>query len=227
MIKVSNDTRIIVIGDIHEHEYQFDCMIEAIQPSSSTLVVSVGDIYDKGLGVRYAESITDKIRNLVEQGFAYIIRGNHELKLIRAAKQNNLMTNQLTWLDTQPLVLTFEFPNTTRLTVLHGGVKPSMDWEDLHDVEVCFINDLDRHGNMVKRGNGKSWHEIYDGRFGYIIAGHAALKDGQPKFYDFSCNIDTACYVTGILSAQEFTSKGLGVSYSIAGPHHSPSPVMK
>lgn len=223
-IKVPKDGKIIVVGDIHEHEEQLDKLLEEVKLSPKMILVSVGDIYDKGFGIKVAESITDKLKALVDQGVAYVIRGNHELRCIRQAKRKRAMTDQLVWLSKQPLTVIFEFQNKTRLLIVHGGVRPAHTLEDLKtDIETCYIRNLDENGKIIKRvrkvvdghvymedekPGGKTWHEVYDGRFGYIASGHAALKDGEPKFYNYSCNLDTAVYFTGKLTAQTFSAKG-------------------
>lgn len=226
-IKVPQDGKIVVVGDIHEHEEQFDKLLDEVTLSPKMILVSVGDIYEKGFGVKVAESITDKLKTLADQGLAYAIRGNHELRCIRKAKKNRktrTMTDQLAWFDKQPLTITFEFQNKTRLLIVHGGVRPGHTLEDLKtDVETCYIRNLDKDGQLIKRTRkvvnrcafmedekpgGIPWHETYDGRFGYIASGHASLKDGKPRFYNYSCNLDTAVYNTGRLTAQIFSAKG-------------------
>lgn len=220
-IKVPSGTKIAVVGDIHENEYHFDKLVEKIKPSKDMILVSLGDLYNKGQGPKYAEAICDKIKSLNELGFAYIVRGNHELKLIKKATREKLMTPQLTWLARQPLALSFVFCNGTRVTTVHGGVKPSHTWDDLEqDVEIAYIRDLDHDGNMIKlkwneegklvptSTDGKSWHSFYDSRLGYIASGHNSQSDGIPKFYNYSCNLDTACYQTGVLTCQIFSENG-------------------
>lgn len=237
-IQVPKTTQIAVVGDIHEHEYQFEKMLDEVQPSNDMWLVSVGDIYDKGAGRKTAEKITDKFRELQEKGHAFVVQGNHEKKNIKNFQKHNRLSDQLEWLNEQPLVLSFVFDNTTRLTVMHGGVKPSHKWSDLNvDIETCYIRNLDDRGEMIKlkwvpikgsttnekelrpaKEEGRSWHTIYDGRFGYIAAGHEPLKDGKPRYFNYSCNVDTACYCTGILTSQVFNSKGRGNLISVTGP---------
>lgn len=229
-IKIPKGGKVIVVGDIHEHEEQFDKLLEEITLSQKLILVSVGDVYDKGFGKDVAESITDKLKVLAGQGLAHVIRGNHELKCIRLAKKRARlvpdagMSKQLRWLAKQPLTIPFEFNNKTRLLVVHGGVRPKHTWDDLKtDIETCYIRQLDENGQIIKRvrkivegllimedekPGGTVWHEVYDGRFGYIASGHAAQRDGIPKFYNYSCNLDTAVYHTGKLTAQIFSEKG-------------------
>lgn len=222
-IPVAPGVKIAVVGDLHEQERHFDQLLERINPTPGKMVlVSVGDLYDKGKGPSHAESMADKIKILNQDEVGFIVRGNHELKHIRRYKKN--LTPQLQWLQTQPLVLSFVFDNGSRVTVLHGGVKPKHTWADLSfDLEVAYLRDLDQDDNMIRlqwiekdntrflqpaKPGGVSWHTKYDGRFGYIAAGHEPQVDGIPKFYNHSCNLDTSCYSTGVLSCQVFGSQG-------------------
>lgn len=224
-IELPKGTKITVIGDIHEHEDQFNELIEKIKPSPENILVSVGDIYDKGFGTEVAESITRTIRKLAENKLAFIVQGNHEVKRIRRhITSGRPMSEELQWLAAQPLGISFLFANQSRLTIVHGGVKPSHTWKDLpSNSDLVYIRTLDEAGEYIPlkwitaddgtrtlkaKTQGKPWHEMYDGRFGYIASGHDAQKDGIPKFFKHSCNLDTACYATGILTAQVFGEGG-------------------
>ena len=178
IVKIPKGTKLFVVGDIHEHEEQFDKLLEEVKPSAERILVSVGDVYDKGYGVEVAESIVDKLKPIIKAGHAYIIKGNHELNNIRYAKRKRTMTERLRWFHKQPLSLSFEFSNRAIVTVVHGGVKPAHTWDDLAtSVETCYIRQIDSDGNYVKRKRtevdgmrimvpekpGKIWHELYDG----------------------------------------------------------------
>lgn len=223
IIKVPKGHKIAVVGDIHEHDLQFYDLLGQLNPGTNLIFVSVGDIYDKGFGISKAEKIVRTFQELHALGYGYVVRGNHELKNIKNKRYAGL-SQELAWLDRQPLSLSFEFINSSRVTVVHGGVSPAMTWDDLsNNIEICYIRNLDQNGHPIrlqwdgknkdrrlveaKRG-GKSWHSFYDGRFGYIASGHDSQKDGIAKFYNYSCNLDTSCYDTGILTAQIFSEYG-------------------
>lgn len=224
VIKVSPYTHICVIGDIHEHPEQFFKLVDIYKPDQNHWLVSVGDVYDKGFGTKSAEQITKYFMELQEEGIGFAVRGNHELKTIKKNKKKCDFTKYLKWWNDQPMVITFEFPRGKRVCVLHAGVTPKMCSEHLaNDIEVCYVRDVDAEGRMIPlvwqhidgekclvkaRDGGRSWHEIYDGRFGYIVAGHVSQKDGLAKFYNYSCNLDTGVYETGKLSAQVFLPNG-------------------
>lgn len=238
VISVPEGTSICVVGDVHEHPEQYYKILEQWKPATSRWLVSLGDIYDKGFGVSAAETVTDNLKDLQKDGICWAVRGNHELKALKKFRKKTL-SPQLEWWKQQPLVISFDFSRGRRVTVLHAGVTPNMRAQDLGpDIEVVYVRDVDAAGKMIplvwkvengekilvkSRPGGKSWHELYDGRFGYIISGHAGQHDGEPKYYNFSCNIDTAVYDTGILTAQIIDQNGnLGEKLTANGVARNP-----
>jgi predicted phosphodiesterase len=227
-IQLKAGTKVTVFGDVHEHQAQFDELVERVKPSTENVLVSAGDLYDRGFGRQCAEYIADKIEELNKNGSAYIVQGNHELK-------NNRRGNvKSEWLIKQPLALSFIFANQTRLTIIHGGVRPIHTWEDLanNNTELAYVRYLDDNGTMITydrkivngkkeyvlKRPGKPWHEYYDGRFGYIASGHEPQVDGIPKFFKYSCNLDTAAYSSGVLTAQVFSENGREELIQVTGP---------
>jgi len=237
-VTVPEGTSLCVIGDVHEHPEQFYKILERYRPAINRWVVMVGDIYDKGFGEVAANRVTDTLTELQEDGLCWAVRGNHEIKIIKKNRKKKL-SPQLEWWKQQPLVISFEFARGRKVTVLHAGVTPKMTQQDLGpDIEVVFVRDVDVAGNMIPlvwkeedgqkvlvkaREGGQPWHELYDGRFGYILSGHAGQKDGEPKFYNYSCNLDTAVYDTGILTAQVIDQNGnLGERLTATGEARNP-----
>lgn len=205
--------KVTVVGDIYECKKLFYSMLKRIQPSANNLFVSVGNIYMKNS--KRGDEIVDKIKQI-----GYTVRGNNEEKLLRKARKTNTkISDQLKWMGEQPLSIMFRFINGTRLTVLNGGVKPGHTWLDLkNNTDLLYISTLDENKEPIPLRwvdeilkpikEGKVWHEYYDGRFGYIASGHDPQTDGIPQFYAYSCNLNTSCYTTGILSAQTFSENG-------------------
>ncbi len=232
IIELNSDIELVFVGDIHEQQSQFEELLEKIKPSSQKILVSLGDVYDKGLGPDIAEAITDKMMDLHRQGQLLAVKGNHEMKNINKNKQKGL-SPQLRWWKQQPLSLSFRYPNQSMVTCLHAGLTPSATWESIRThSEVLYVRNIDENGKMIRlkwieedgkkilveeKPNGTSWHQLYDGRFGYVFSGHQQQLDGIPKFYNHSCNLDTACYMTGILTAQTFSSIGRGETIQISG----------
>ena len=212
IVKVSENTKIGVIGDIHEHHEHFFSIVNQFNPTDDRLLVSVGDIFDKGFGEEKAYDILDEFISLKDKNKSYLVLGNHDFRQIRKyIRSDKKMPKQIKWLDQQPFSISFKWPNGKTLLVLHGGVTPKHTEKDLADSEIMFVRTVSEDGKYLtfSEKQGTNWHEFYDGRFGYICAGHAAQKDGIPKYYKHSCNVDTSCYSTGILTCQVFNSSGL------------------
>ena len=221
IIRLKKNTKVTVIGDIHEHVDQFMEMVDRVKPTPDNILVSVGDIYDKGNGDEPANRIINKLRELNLSGSAYMVQGNHESKRFKTVKNK---CDNLKWAESQPRVITFRFANQTKLTVLHAGVTPKHTAHDLnHNIEVMYVRCLDENDDYIPltyklingrkklrpvRDGGVPWHKRYNGRFGYIISGHDSQEDGRIKFYKYSANIDTRCYDTGILSGIVYSEKG-------------------
>lgn len=229
-VNLESHTRVAVIGDIHAHPEQFFSLLKILP--EDCLIVSLGDIFDKGFGDGASWEILHYLRELHREGRAFMVKGNHEEKRVNKLKKNGRSLGR--WVLKQPQVLTFVWSNSFRLTCVHAGVCPTDTWESLvNDENVLYVRDVDSNGKRVKysiheRENGRkdfipnragqNWHDLYDGRFGYIASGHAAQVDGEAKFYPHSCNLDSAVFKTGILTAQIFHSEGRGELLTVKGP---------
>jgi hypothetical protein len=238
IINVPHGVSLAVVGDIHEHTEQFFKLIDTVGISNNLWLVSVGDIYDKGFGLKHAEKITDEMISLYDDGICHAVRGNHELKIIK--NTFGKLGSSLKWWKERPLAITFNFFNGSKCLVLHAGITPYQDESELgSSVDICYVRDLDEDGKMIpliweydtktnekylKKGKeGKPWHESYDGRMGYILSGHDAQKDGKAKFYAHSCNLDSAVYETGILTCQIVSDAGrLGDTITVDGVPSKP-----
>lgn len=239
-IHIDSDVKLVCISDVHEHTEQFFNILKQFPPSNKQRLVVIGDVFDKGHGREAAEEIAETIKSYAEQGLAYYVQGNHELKNIKKSKKLGELSSIMKWVNSRPLALSFCYPNGTRYTVLHAGVDPKMHWHDLsRDLNVCYIrvlsNKTHTHVSMRKVSieNGDSywepvekdvsnWHDLYDGRFGYIISGHDYNDDG-PVFNKYSCNIDTGVFVSGKLTAVVFGENGREQIYQAIGTALSPS----
>ncbi len=144
-IKIPKGQELIVVGDIHENEYHLEQLIERAEVGTKRILVSLGDVYDKGEGHHVAERIINRIRGLAENGWAYMVRGNHEQKAIkRIMDSKKKLSPELDWCQRLPLVLSFVFSNNNRVTVIHGGVTPHHSWNNVaNNTEVMYIRTLD------------------------------------------------------------------------------------
>ncbi len=214
MLKLSlnKECQILALTDIHEHPKQFKKMLEMWEPSPNKIIVITGDMIDKGFGYEAFTEICTLAQDLSSKGWLYFTKGNHELKALRKAKKKGELDSCMAWVNRQPISLSLYYPNGQRYTFVHAGITPKMEEKDLDsNLDVCYCRGVDSDGKHVEsrlQENGKykfvreatSWHEVYDGRFGYVVSGHQPILTGKPKFYEHSCNIDTACFRTGILT---------------------------
>lgn len=217
-IPTDENQEFLVLSDIHEHPKHFYKMLDTFPLFEQRKLIVCGDIIDKGFGFSAFEEIAQKIMELHGQNLCYFIKGNHELKHCKKNGKAEVKNPYLSWIDKQPIALSFVYPNK-RYTFVHAGIGPKTTWDNLHkDLNVCYMRGVDKNGNFVPQQlvNGEwmprdldstFWHEIYDGRFGFVIAGHIHQEDGIPKVYKHSMNIDTACFKTKKLTAALVTSK--------------------
>lgn len=239
-INVPKGVELAVLGDVHEHDEQFNNIVSEAGINHNRWLVSLGDVYDKGFGVSSAEKITEKLINLELQNKCFAIKGNHELKVLKKNK-NLIKTNKyLSWWNDKPIAIIFKFYNGNILTCVHAGVNNKISFDNIgHSIDICYIRDLDKDGNMIpliwvkndlgekkliQKNPGVNWHEVYDGRLGYIASGHISQKDGMAKFYKYSCNLDSRVYETGKLTCQIFNTDGnLGNLIQVSGPAANPN----
>ena len=150
-IRIRKGQELVVVGDIHENEWHFEEMLKRTEVGTKRILVSVGDVYDKGEGHHIAERIIRRIQKLQESGWAYIVRGNHEQRNIKNAKYNNKkLSPELEWCKNLPLTLSFLFWNQNRITIMHAGVTPKHTWGNItNNTEVMYIRQLDENDRPI------------------------------------------------------------------------------
>lgn len=242
MHKITPETELVVVGDIHAHLSQVKDLIKEASPSSKRILVSVGDILDKGFPETEKQDeieICNIFMELEKQDAFLMVKGNHELKRLRRIKKES-REPWLAWLGRHPLCNQFVFESGATVTVIHAGITPLATSEDLYrSTEVCYVRDVDPEtGKMIpliwkeinnvktliKEKPGINWHELYPGKFGYIFSGHAANRDtGRAKYFKYSCNLDSSIYSSGNLTARFVDGQGnLGKELIISGPFSNP-----
>lgn len=87
--------------------------------------------------------------------------------------------NMLQFYVKQPNVVEAKFINGNKIVMTYGGITSKTDLSKIHSViEMTFTDTL----------GGTSWHNSYDGRFGYVVSNNPLTKE-PPKFYNFSAQI--------------------------------------
>jgi hypothetical protein len=220
-LNLKTNQELLGVSDIHEHPDHFFELLDRYKPSNDLIYVIIGDIKDKGHGEEAFLKIALKIKELVNLGHAFFVKGNHELKAIKKNRKTIDNNSIYYWIDLQPIAISFLYPNQARYTFVHAGITPKMTWDTISkDINVCYTRVLDKYGNhvhMIRNARTETWepaikdvtewHDVYDGRFGYVVSGHNCSAK-NPTFYNYSCNIDSGVFNTGILSAVTFNQAG-------------------
>lgn len=163
--------------------------------SKNTILILNGDVCYPYENIQEIENRIKTLNAFIEKYSAYYLIGNKDLLCLSDNKYNNFIKK---WIDKQKLTLTIKFNNNTITTILHGGITESMkSFEDLNNLEVCFVNKIDN----------RLWHESYNGRFGDIISSNPNSKDGI-KFFNHSISLDNLSYETDKLSIIEYDKFG-------------------
>ena len=178
--------RLIFIGDIHGCYDELVAMLDRLSPSSSDVLVSVGDIVTKGPA---ADRCLDLWR---ERGFL-AVKGNNEIKVLsrahpllrffardRVVRRGDLLRYIKSW----PIVI--DFPSID-VTAVHGGFLPQMNVnpetvERSKDeiVELRWIRKKNGEWKPIPKDKKKSgdvlWSEKWKGdRF--VVYGHTPLRE--------------------------------------------------
>jgi len=219
-----------VIGDIHGCLTEFTQLTEKlgyrwvhqlpIHPEQRTLVF-VGDITDRG------PSSVEMIRivaNLVEQGLALYVPGNHCNKLYRLLIGRNVQVahglettvQELNQLDNRhreqiseqfialykksPLIL---YLDQQQLVVCHAGVQENNLFKPLTSAMKSFALYGDTTGKKDANGlpERRDWARQYHGK-PLIVYGHTPVV--RPRWKNHTLNLDTGCAFGGMLSALRY-----------------------
>ena len=217
VVKTVEADRFWIIGDVHGMISQFRDLLENItrfeladnkfDPQTRIAIVSVGDLCDRGpasletLHLAYYMRYEGWPIGDCRASFHNVL-GNHDQYLLRL-------------LNGEPLALDYDTDRTFfQLSGTGVGMmkryaqfladSPHVIHSVLPDGQsASIIHDLQAHPETYAGAN-------------YVFYGHIALRKPYPAFYPQACNMDTACFRTGILTAVSFP--GLQVLQSRGEP---------
>lgn len=228
-MKLANNKRELhgpfdLIGDIHgcydelcelleKLGYEVDRGQHKATSKSRRIVVFCGDLVDRGPKV---VDVLKLVMNMVKDGMAYTVLGNHDGKLQRKLHGANVkiihgLEATLEQLGREPesfqmqvrdfldqLVSHYVF-DEGKLVVAHAGLK-----EKLHGRESKVIRDLAMFGETTGKLDEYGfpiridWSEHYKGR-ALVVYGHTPRAEA--KMNNWTINIDTGCVYGGKLTA--------------------------
>lgn len=189
---------LFAIGDIHGYATAFEALLDAIRLQPGDRLITLGDYFNKG---NDSKAVLERLIRLYEQGVLIPLRGNHELKLLRALEL------QQTHEAGQLLI------DTYTLESYSASNRPG-DLPDILDSHVYFVRECCRdwyetethifvHATVdpdtpLNEQSSQSlfWNKLVDplphqsGKI--LICGHTPQKTGRPLNLDHAICLDTA-----------------------------------
>lgn len=184
-------------------------------------VIFLGDLVDRGPN---SPAVLKLVMSMVNSGIAYCVAGNHDNKLHRKLKGNNVKTNHglaetLEQLEGETEVfinelkaflysLTSHFVfDDGRLVVAHAGLKENMQGKASGAVRAFCLygettGETDEYGFPVRY----NWASEYRGK-AKVIYGHTAVLEAE--WFNNTMDIDTGCVFGGQLTALRYPEEEL------------------
>lgn len=232
-----------VIGDIHGCFDELSALFnllgyvtdgDRIVPPDGRKAVFVGDLVDRG---PKSPQVLRLIMKMVEQGTAFCVPGNHDMKLMRKLKGRDVqithgLAESLAQLDGEPpefknqvarflddLVSHYVFDDG-KLVVAHAGMKEEMQGRGSGKVREFALfgettGETDEYGLPVRY----NWAAEYRGQ-AMVVYGHTPIV--EPEWLNRTINIDTGCAFGGKLTAFRYPEKEL-VSVSARRVYYEPA----
>lgn len=191
--------RTIVVGDIHGCYDEFLALLEQVHFSENDLLVSVGDIVDRG-----AQSL-ELFQFFKDQKNAITLMGNHERKhllgVLNYAQEivklqfGAAYAEFLTWLEDLPY-----YYETPEAIIVHAFFEHDKALQEQSEKVLAGTTSGSRHLER-KYGTESYWQDHYQGSKP-IIYGHHVVGEAV-KIYNNTYGIDTGACHGGYLTAIE------------------------
>ena len=224
-----------IIGDIHgcyaelatlleelgyvTSQREGDGAVQSYAPLEGRKAVFLGDLVDRGPD---SPAVLRLVMKMVEDGNAYCVPGNHDIKLLRKLRGKDVqlthgIAETLAQLDKEKpefkaqvqkfldgLVSHYVF-DEGRLVVAHAGMKEEMQGRGSGKVRDFALfgettGEVDEFGLQVRY----NWAADYRGG-AIVVYGHTPVP--EPEWLNRTINIDTGCVFGGKLSALRYPEK--------------------
>jgi protein phosphatase len=219
-----------VIGDVHGCFDELKTLLEKlgytvngaqVTPPAGRKAVFLGDLVDRGPKIPQVLRLAMK---MVEQGTAFCVPGNHDMKLMRKLKGRDVqithgMAESLAQLESEPpelkdeaakfiddLVSHYVFDDG-KLVVAHAGMKEEMQGRGSGKVREFALfgestGETDEYGLPVRY----NWASEYRGK-AIVVYGHTPIV--EPEWLNRTINIDTGCVFGGKLTGFRYPEREL------------------
>ncbi|HWG45523.1 MAG TPA: polynucleotide kinase-phosphatase [Gemmataceae bacterium] len=192
-----------------------------VKPPEGRKVIFVGDLVDRGPNV---PGVLRLVMGMIAAGDALCVAGNHDDKLLRKLKGNDVKINHglaetLAQLEAEPEAFTERVRtfldglrshyllDDGKLVVAHAGLKESLQGRASGRVRAFALygettGEKDADGLPVRL----NWAADYRGKT-MVVYGHTPVF--QPEWLNHTINIDTGCVFGGRLTALRYPENEL------------------
>jgi protein phosphatase len=190
-------------------------------PPEGRRAIFVGDLVDRGPKI---PEVLRLVMNMVEDGTAFCVPGNHDMKLMRKLKGRDVqlthgLADSIEQLDRETpefkqavikflddMVSHYLFDDG-KLVVAHAGMKEEMQGRGSGKVRDFALygettGETDEYGLPVRY----NWAAEYRGK-ALVVYGHTPVA--EPEWLNRTINIDTGCVFGGKLTALRYPEKEL------------------
>ena len=192
--------------------------VRAIPPDGRKAIF-VGDLVDRGPGI---PSVLRLVMNMVDQGSALCVPGNHDMKLMRKLKGRDVqlthgLADSVQQLEQEPAgfkqsvakflddLVSHYVLDDGKLVVAHAGMKEEMLGRGSGKVRDFALygettGETDEYGLPVRY----NWAAEYRGK-AMVVYGHTPVA--EPEWLNRTINIDTGCVFGGKLTALRYPER--------------------
>lgn len=148
--------------------------------SNYDLTVLLGGVYYKWQKRQEVEQNIDLVEECIATGkFCYCV-SDDDLMLTEGLLEE-MSSRMISFYEKTSHLVEASFSNGNKIIATNGGITPTMSRAKLDkDIECVFVHQV----------NKKAWHELYDGRLGYVVS-NLPSSENEPQFYNYSARIGT------------------------------------
>ncbi len=215
-----------IIGDIHgcfnelldlmnklEYEVKEEDNLYKVSHPNGRKLIFVGDLVDRGPDT---PKVLHIVMDMVTSEIAYCVKGNHEDKLYRALKGNDVLIRDGLAESLQQIkkeseafkkrviiflseLKCYYIFDDKKLVVSHAGIREELIGKnDDLAISICLYGQNLTRSDIFGLPVRMDWAQEYRGET-FIVYGHTVIDD--PKIKNNTINVDTGCVFGGKLTA--------------------------